>query len=68
MSETKEKIEGENLGGIYYTDRITGDSGEGTLTAGKIVFTDDVSLIGLRVAQVEAMHLKQDLVLIRGKL
>jgi len=51
-------------GGIYYTDGI--DFTE-EIEAGIIVFTLDEALIGTRINQVSARHVRPDIVLIRSK-
>jgi hypothetical protein len=67
MAITKEQITGIKYGGIYYTDQITGTTGQGTLTVGMIVGTTDVALIDTRINQVSAKHLRPEIVVIRGK-
>jgi len=51
-------------GGIYYTDEI--DFTE-EIEAGIIAFTLDEALIGIRINQVSARHVRPDIVLIRSK-
>ena len=51
-------------GGIYYIDEI--DFTE-EIEAGIIVFTLDEALIGTRINQVSARHIRPEIVLIRSK-
>ena len=51
-------------GGIYYTDEI--DFTE-EIEAGIIAFTLDEALIGTRINQVSARHVRPEIVIVRDK-
>lgn len=58
------EIKFEKYGDIYYTDEI--DFSE-DIEAGIIAFTSDVNLIGTRINQVSARHVKPEIILIRSR-
>jgi len=62
-----EQIIGIKRGGIYYTDQVIGTAGEGTLILEQLVFTDDAGLIGTRINQVSARHVRPVNIIIRSK-
>jgi hypothetical protein len=68
MPITKEKIVFVSGSPIYYTDKITIATGQGTLTVSKIVLTSDVTLIDTSSSVIDwPRHIGKDLVLIKDK-
>jgi len=67
MANTEEQVTFKKYGGIYYTDQVTFADDEGTLEVGKLSFTSDTGLIGERIDEVTARHVRSDIVLVRGK-
>jgi hypothetical protein len=67
MAETKAKTQFQKYAGIYYTDKVTFSTGQGTLNCGRLTFTSAVALIGTRINQVTAKHLRPEIVLVRAK-
>lgn len=67
MALEKEYLYLNKRKGIYYTNYIYGDEGDGTFEAEKIVGTDDVDLIDTRIDQTSARHVKKDVVIVRGR-
>ncbi len=63
-----EQVNFKKYGDIYYTNEINYVDGEGTLECGTISFTTDTNLIGKRIKEVSARHVRSDIILVRGKL
>lgn len=63
---TVEEVEFKKYGGIYCIDEINFEEGKGTLEVGAISFTTDPELIGKRIDEVTAKHIKGEIILIRG--
>jgi len=61
-----QQINFTKYGGIYYTDEVN-FTGDDEITVGMLVFTDDVALIGTRINQLSARHVRPDIVIVRGK-
>ncbi len=63
---TVEEVEFKKYGGIYYTDERNFEEGAGTLEVGALAFTTDPELVGKRIDEVTARHIKGEIILIRG--
>ena len=61
-----QEIKFTKYGGILYTDEVN-FTGDDEITVGMLVFTDDVALIGTRINQLSARHVRPDIVIVRGK-
>lgn len=61
-----QKIKFTKYGGILYTDKIT-FTGTDVVEVQKISFTTDEALIGIRINQVSARHIRPEIVMVRDK-
>lgn len=61
-----QKIKFTKYGGILYTDKIT-FTGTDEVEVQKIVFTLDEALIGTRINQISARHIRPEIVMVRDK-
>ncbi|MHB8276350.1 MAG: hypothetical protein ACYDIA_01685 [Candidatus Humimicrobiaceae bacterium] len=52
-------------GGIYYTDKIDFPLDGRIIILGKIIFTDDINLIGMTIDQMLASNVRPEIILIR---
>ena len=67
MPTSIEKITGVRLGGVYYTDTITGVDDDSVLTCEKIISTENPDLLDTKFNQVTAKHLRPATVIVRTR-
>lgn len=68
MSVTADKIKFSKYGGIVFANELTADSeNPTTLSAQKIVATDDANLLDTTAKQTASRHVRAKRILIRSK-
>ena len=62
-----QKVTNQKYGGILYVDKIEHDDTADSVIVGKIIHTDNADLIGTRINQMSARHVRPTIVRVKTK-